>query len=47
MINIGNISFDNVIQAITSRGLELSFGNSNVLVSNYDAYLDEGDFILI
>jgi Ca2+-binding RTX toxin-like protein len=47
MLNIGNISFDNVIQTITSRGLELSFGNSNVLVSNYDVYLDDGSFILI
>ncbi len=46
-LNIGNISFDNVIQTITSRGLELSFGSSNVLVSNYDVYLDEGSFILI
>lgn len=47
MINTGSISFDNVIQTITTRGLELSFGNSNVLVSHYDAYLDEASFILV
>ena len=47
MINVENISFDSVIQTITTRGLELSFGDSNVLVSNYDAYLDEASFILI
>ena len=47
MINVGAISFDNVTQTITTRGLELSFGDSSVLVSNYDAYLDEASFILI
>lgn len=47
MIDVGSIPFDNVIQTITSRGLELSFGNSNVLVSNYDVYLDEASFIIV
>ncbi len=47
MIDTGNISFDNVFQTITSLGLELSFGNSSVLISNYDSYLDETNFIFV
>lgn len=45
IINIGNTLFNDVLQTVTSRGLELSFGSSNVLVSSYDTFLEESSFL--
>lgn len=46
-IDLGGILFQDVIQTITNTGLELSFGNSNVLVASLTSYLEIDNFLIM
>lgn len=47
IIDLGDVLFQDVTQAITNTGLELSFGNSSVLVSSLTSYLEVDSFLIM
>lgn len=46
-IEIENIAFNQVIQTISGRGLELSFEGASILIEQYFTFLPESDFLVI